>query len=569
MKRREGVKWFALVLLLLVIGAAVLQSQVVHEYRERQARAQTNIGPESRTELAEPVTLKSPHAILVLDVSGSMRQSDPRHMQSAAVHEFFHVYRELSREIVGNESSAKIAVVLFSTVAQVVDWGDNAGPWLAATDENEVRFAKVIDGFLGNGAIDRRTGGNTDYLAALFEIRRLTDSLPSAPAVVFMTDGKYEPNPLFTPEYDLDRRRMHAPAQFDHYANTIKQVLEGGMRRLDVTGRTLPAIFSGTPGSSTVEFSPDELATRSEKVKEIRTELLGRRYDGLGTEWSVVFLNSAATPDEVGNARALLAGADPSSFADCTRPTDMVGAFIQSIARWFGLRERQLRAASFDAPPETEALAIHVSTDPAATGAQLVCDSSVTPLNGSEGEWAGVATRPRNCRIEIAGGTLRDVRLYFKPRFDWVLRYPRTVVLGTRPVDVPVELQLYSLKEHRAVDASRLAGLPEHLPLSLRYPSGRHELTFDVPRVHRVVNGEPVEYRADLRANDLPIEPTTLSVDLASMDGHRPLSGSLNISASVAPIFKDSSDRETAIHISGLPTYGQTVSAIIRRLHRE
>lgn len=572
MKKRAGVRWFALVLLVLLIGAVVLQSQVVHEIRERQARARTAIGPALHTEVVEPVTLESPYAILVLDVSGSMKQSDPQHMQSTAVHEFFHIYRRLSREVVGRGSAAKVAVVLFSTVAQTIDWGGEAGPWLSATEENEARFSRVIDGYLGNDGVEPRTGGNTDYLAALIEVQRLAGPLPTAPTVVFMTDGEYEPNPLFTPDYELDNRRAHSAAQFDQNRDVIARVIEGRMRLLDGTAAQLPVIFSGTPGSTAVKFTPEELAARAEKVRGVGAGLFGRRYGGRAMEWSVVFLNTAATPEQVDNARALLAGPDPSTFSNCSRAGDMVDAYVRSLTRWFGLRQGELREPSFQAPPQTEALAIQVSTDPSATGVQLICDSQVTPLNGRDGEWTGVVARPGRCEIHVDGGKFRGGHLYAKPRFDWVLGYPRNVLVGNKAADVPIDVQLYSLKEHRAVDAKLYSDLPESLPLSLRYPSGKPERQIALPRVHTVVDGKPVEYRVELRANDLLPELTTVYVDLAKLkdkSAFSSLSGSMDLSASVAPIFTDSRNQETAIHVTGLPVHGQTVARLIRRLRGE
>lgn len=572
MKKRAGVKWFALVLLVLLIGAVVLQSQVVHEIRERQARARTTIGPVLHTEVVEPVTLESPYAILVLDVSGSMKQSDPQHMQSTAVHEFFHIYRRLSREVVGKGSEAKVAVVLFSTIAQTIDWGGEAGPWLSATEENESRFGRVIDGYLGNDGAEPRTGWNTDYLAALLEIQRLAEPLPSAPTVVFMTDGQYEPNPLFTPDYDLDNRRAHSAARFDQNRDVITGVIEGRMRLLDANAAQLPVIFSGTRGSTAVRFTPEELAARSEKVREVRAGLLGRHYGDRGMEWSVVFLNTAATPEEVDNARALLAGPDPSTFSNCSRAGDMVGAYVRSLTRWFGLRQGKLDKPSFKAPPQTEALAIQVSTDPAATGVQLVCDSKVAQLDGRAGEWTGVVTHPGDCEIKVDGGNFQSGQFHAKPRFDWVLRFPRTVLVGRKRVDVPIDVQLYSLKEHQAVDAAVYSDLPDSLPLSLRYPSGKPERSFALRRVHTVVNGEPVEYRTELPLSDLPPEVTIVYVDLEKLkdkSGYRSLSGSMDLSASIAPIFTDSNNQETAIHVTGIPVHGQTAARLIRRLRGE
>ncbi|MCU1350055.1 MAG: hypothetical protein JWO56_3085, partial [Acidobacteria bacterium] len=453
--------------------------------------------------------------------------------------------------------------------------------WLAVTDANEARFASVIDAYLGNAAREPRTGGSTDYLGALREVERLTQPLSFPPAVVFMTDGKYEPNPLFTPDYDMEGRRRYAPAVFEQHRELIAQALDGRLRLLDSTGRQPAPIFSGIAGGM-ARFTDSELAERSLKVGELRAELLERRYDGRGMEWSVIFLHpQSAAASEAANARSLLAGdstpagAENTSFTDCARPSDMIGAYIQTVSHWFGLNARQLQASitSVQVPSETEAVAVHVKTDPSTTKVDLICHSVATPLTGRDGEWAGVVANPGDCRVSMDAGTLLGGMLYFKPRFDWVLLRPVSIEVGPDAVEVPIEVQLYSLKERRAVDANaRFPRLPPELPLKLRSLSGKWASDSKLLRVHDVSQGEPVAYRAVIAARDLPMERLGVEVDLSSMKEYGvttrldPLRGPIKVGASVAAVFSDQANQPTAIHVSGIPVHGRKVAGWIRRL---
>ena len=54
------------------------------------------------------------------------RPSDPDRLQTVATLRFFDTYLKISQEILAEDNEAGIAVVLFGTVAQTIDWDDGA-----------------------------------------------------------------------------------------------------------------------------------------------------------------------------------------------------------------------------------------------------------------------------------------------------------------------------------------------------------------------------------------------------------------------------------------------------------
>jgi hypothetical protein len=176
--------------------------------------------------------LRSPHAILVLDVSGSMKDSDPSHLQSEAVLQFYSVYRDLAREILAKDDAARVAVVLFGTIAQTIDWRGDGDPWLDVSAANTASFRDAIDEYLGHPGTEPRTGQETDYLGALDEVHRLVDGLPSPPAILFMTDGGNDPHLLFTPGMPESQRGAKLAALSGRQRQVFEDISSGRRRWL-------------------------------------------------------------------------------------------------------------------------------------------------------------------------------------------------------------------------------------------------------------------------------------------------------------------------------------------------
>ena len=91
--------------------------------------------------------LAEPRAVLVLDVSGSMgvvsRPSDGQRLQTVAALRFFDIYARMWDEVSGNEGDAGIAVILFGTVAQTIDWSGD-GVSVADSAACAVSVASVV-----------------------------------------------------------------------------------------------------------------------------------------------------------------------------------------------------------------------------------------------------------------------------------------------------------------------------------------------------------------------------------------------------------------------------------------
>jgi len=176
--------------------------------------------------------LRSPHAILVLDVSGSMKDSDPSHLQSEAVLQFYSVYRDLASEILAKDDAARVAVVLFGTIAQTIDWRGDGDPWLDVSAANTASFRDAIDEYLGHPGTEPRTSQETDYLAAMDEVHRVVDGLPSPPAILFMTDGGNDPHILFTPGVPASQKAARLGALSGHQRQVFENVASGRRRWL-------------------------------------------------------------------------------------------------------------------------------------------------------------------------------------------------------------------------------------------------------------------------------------------------------------------------------------------------
>ena len=156
---RKNAPGMIALLALILIGAAVLQVSVLTypAYSpEPAAAARPEYAP---VELPMLEAFRAPHAILVLDVSGSMQTSDPDHCEFEAARQFYAVYRDLSKEMLPRGDSAQIALIVCSTLAQVVDWDgsgqDGIGLYSQATSMFYLRESTHLQGPSDQGFADR------------------------------------------------------------------------------------------------------------------------------------------------------------------------------------------------------------------------------------------------------------------------------------------------------------------------------------------------------------------------------------------------------------------------------
>ena len=280
MKRNLGASVLGLLLFLLLAGIAVLQYRYVTYVPDAAQRPVQEVSL-NQASLPQFPRIVSPHAVLVLDVSGSMHASDPLHLQTEAVLQFFNVYRDLACEMLGERDRARMAVVLFSSIAQTIDWNGKHDPWLdiSGADSDEIR--EVIVHYLGRSDLEPRVGQDTDYFAALEEVQRLVDDLDSPPAVMFMTDGRNEPHPLLTASFPAAQRMSRLAALTGAQRRAVEAAVSGALR-------WLPARGGGHVFDRRASQIPDEPLTAAEtdasrrSVRDSLRAMLERRYPLLG-----------------------------------------------------------------------------------------------------------------------------------------------------------------------------------------------------------------------------------------------------------------------------------------------
>ena len=273
---KQGLGLFVLVGVLMAIGAVTLQCRTLRYVQNVSAAVEPAPAPEAGVVSAVP-RLISPQAILVLDVSGSMRDSDPLHLQTEAVRQFYRLYSALSREVLGLGEHARIAVVLFSTIAQTIDWTGRGEPWLTVSEENQPAFDRVVARYLGEVGSEPRIGQDTDYLAAISRVDRLASGLTSPPAILFLTDGVYDLHPLFSPLLAQEAKTQWLSGLSGRASMSAQHVMDG--ERDFLSSQTLPPIFDTREVEAQAMVLPTSLDTEARRaILEARQILRSRQY---------------------------------------------------------------------------------------------------------------------------------------------------------------------------------------------------------------------------------------------------------------------------------------------------
>src|SRR5262249_15611913 len=125
-----------------------------------------------------------------------------------------------------------IAVVLFATIAQTIDWRGNQDPWLEVSSANTSLFEGAVQEYLGRRGNEPRKGQETDYRTALEDVHRLCEGLTSPPFIIFMTDGGNEPHFLFTKGTDDAQRQRQLASLPERQRQVFEQVSSDGRRWL-------------------------------------------------------------------------------------------------------------------------------------------------------------------------------------------------------------------------------------------------------------------------------------------------------------------------------------------------
>lgn len=477
-----------LLILGILLGLVLLAGGLI-QYRYQAYVDRAPVEPVVRppeflpVELPSVERLRSPHAILVLDVSGSMKDSDPSHLQSEAVLQFFSVYRDLAREILAKGDTAQVAVVLFGTIAQTIDWRGNSDPWLDVSLTNTALFREAVDEYLGHPGTEPRKGQETDYLAAMDEVNRLVDDLPSPPAILFMTDGGNDPHLLFAQGAPESQRAAKLAALSGRLRGVFEDVAAGRRRWLRPKSN-MPIFNRRAEGFDSAGLTQAQMAVIRPTIDAAVSVLLARRYPFSGENgtappfWATVFLRG--DPNAVGGAddvRALLAGpnligpwGDKPRFMECQDARQLPGFFIGQLTAWLRLSELQVapKSQELQIPADTRAFAVALETASGGGHLELAAPGRILPLSGRDGLWAGVAGGGGTWRIEGNAGEVRKGRLFFMPRYEWELAVPSRMSISGTKGNLEVRLFLYSLEEEKPVPAAQIyPELPAALPIRI------------------------------------------------------------------------------------------------------
>ncbi len=572
---KQGLSFLVAIAILMAVGATTLQCRTLRYVQTVGAVVDYPSDPVGSPVPKAP-RLPNPHAVLVLDVSASMKESDPRHLQTEAVKQFYRVYAQLSREALADGEQARLAIVLFSTIAQTIDWTGNREPWLSVSDENSAAFDRVVSRYLGEVGSEPRTGQDTDYLAAIDRVDSLVASISSPPAIVFLTDGVYDIHPLFSPLLSPEAKSQWLNRLAEADAPAARRVLDGEQQFL--SAKTLGAIFDTRDIRAQAMALPadlDPLARRA--IAEARGKLLSRRNRATaeqpeeGPLWAPLFLGTNS--EAVSSARHLLAPlpspgvGSGTPFTAIEDPRDLAGEFIAVLSRWFRLREIAFSPNGVDVsvPEEVAAFALSLRTTSAGSYAKLTQDDAAVSLSGRDGIWAGVLGKGGRWRIETDGGRVSAGRVFLRPRREWSLFAPPRVLLRTGKEILPVELRLVGLEG--AVKASSTvltANLPRSVSIRVR---GRSR---DAQMQLTLVDGADItSYRGELPLRDFGAGEIRLIADVALLaSSELPIySDHLEYTAVVEPgleiVVLTPDGRRTSPNLEGIPRESERIRQLV------
>lgn len=578
---KRGLPILAGLLALVIVSAGVLSCQVIKARSTRFAAPPQAPAERVSTSIGMTEYLASPRAILVLDVSGSMKKSDPRHLQTEAVLRFYQLYRDLAVEGLRPGDRAALAVVLFSSIAQVVDWSGSGDPWLPVGAGSDELFSRVVERYLGRGDSDPRTGLDTDYLAAVREVANLTADLASPPVVVFMTDGLYEPHPLLSPGSPLERRREVAPAVFDRVRPLLAGIGAGTERFL--SAQDLPPIFDPRRhGIPALEPTASLMTALSEALVAERQELFRRSFRPSGSRpescllWSVVHLQGE-DHQAAETVRRLLVGNAPcrdwpeeSSFVSCARPDEMVGAFLEPLARWLRLDEMPITAgaSAIQVPEDTKFFAVHVQTAADAPPPVLEAGTSQVPLAGRDGAWSAVIPGHGTWRFERGAFAIAGGRIFLRSRYEWAIRFPPWFTVGEKPEDLEIEILLVARETGRPVRATSVyRDLAERVVARVESEAASGQspgtLVFTPPVGPAAEAGDAPAFRGKLPLGSGAQRRIRVQVDRAALRpqlgtiGSASLTAEVDLRPQVRILLRDGAGHETGIDLRRVPREGE------------
>jgi hypothetical protein len=510
-------------LIALTAGAFTCQTvKLVRQETPDQPDSTTSSFGKSRLETFE--YMHDPHVILLLDVSASMRTTDAGHLQTEAALSFFELYTKLCRETSEFGDTAKIAVVLFAAVPQIVDWTGDQEAWLTATTANQAVFSDAIIRFLGRaGGTDPRLGIKTDYLAAIDAASDLVANgfLTSPPLVLFMTDGKNEIHPMLTTLQNSFHDSGDTLSRLEYHRRLAQKARSGEDRYIDAKDGDIALRTSDVDKwfiRLDLEDYLDEAAIQS-AVRKSLDNLLNRTFKvspsnpSVASYWAPIILGTDQGMVEA--ARKVLVPENQTNLAywsgrrdliQCGTPKELIGEFIGVLTEWLEMR-RVTVAQELVVPKYTQVFAVHTEvTDPKAR-CELVCGGKSVELQGEELHRSAVGEGSGTWKIECQNGEVARTDLYIRPRYQLELYAPDTIdVLGSLK-SIAVQLRVVSIADRKYVDGDSVFGegmLPPVLPAKVIGVPSNEELNFELKRD---VDGSETPKPA--YAADCPIPSTT------------------------------------------------------------
>jgi hypothetical protein len=478
--------------------------------------------------------LAEPRAVLVLDVSGSMgvvsRPSDGQRLQTVAALRFFDTYARMWDEVSAGDGSAGIAVVLYGTVAQTIDWSGDGELFLPVTDTNRKRFSDALVRYLGRPLAwggdpgeDPRRAQDSDFAAALDAVAGLVADAPSPPAVLFMTDGPMDPHPCFTPLLsDAERERYRSCSRRGTVPEQLAAV--GGPPVFDRRAGEEPINKTDMPPNVDIDAG---VAARLTRLLQARFPVAGDELAPLA--WFPLYLDTRPWRSDLGAVSRMLSGDDANArfwgteegVSHCRSAEELVSQFGAAFARWFHMSALTVTQGGmrFRVPDDTRAIAVQVTSDAPLKSLRLVRGDRAVDLGGRGRFWAGVLADDSagDWLLVPVGGNVIDTSVHLEPSYGWTLAVPEICRQGSGGELPEARLYMCRYADNAAVAGSQMYGnLPAQLPGSIRRDTGE-TLPLDFALVTGSGEGAQATYVADLPVARLSEGPALVTVRLDTL----------------------------------------------------
>lgn len=432
-----------------------------------------------------------PLAILVLDLSASMKTNDPDFDQLAAAAIFLRSFALMARSATTDSHPPKLAVVLYASVARAVGF---EGEWWATLrrPEDVDPIIETLAGVLGRrGEPDPRLGLHTDHLAAAERVadvvRRYRDAgFAGSVGVLFMTDGEYDPYPLLDGAIDPEKRAENRRRFWER----LKERVRGRSGASQV--ETLESDFASREATwdEPVDLTAEDRRDALFPVGVLRdrvTEITGSRgvYNALLRESATSKPNKgswfAAACDladgdqfrmvRLRSERSALVDSEPR-ILEVSEPSQLGPAFADVLAYWLDLeRSERVGDRGFLVPPGARALAVVTRVRSPRDDVTLRCGERDHPVV----DGLALVPDPPSGRCELAGeGPAGAFDAYSESRYRWALGVPEGFsILDAEP---ELTLGLYRIDDDGVPAPAPLEDLYADAPSmqrgEVRYPSG-------------------------------------------------------------------------------------------------